>query len=113
MAEKVVSIITQAFIACTQFFETLVEGVPGAKTAIFWAVFVSMILSFLIVPIRGMGTGQGLDMATDGIISFTSNVIHNRKGKFSQSRENSGGKYERKGKYEKRKQGGHRASPKS
>lgn len=111
MANKVLSILGQAFIACAQFFETLVEGVPGAKTAILWAVFVSLILSTLILPIRGVGTGSLFDYSTDKLSDFTSNIIYNKKGKFSSAR-SGGGKYAYKGKFESRKQGGHRASPK-
>ena len=38
--------------------DRVVNGVPGAKTAIIWAVFVSLSMSLLIIPMRGIGSSD-------------------------------------------------------
>lgn len=74
MESKVVSIIVKAFTACSGWLEDLIAGIPGAKTAIFWALFVGLIMSFLIIPIRGFGAGLGM-------IDYTINQVHKEKRK--------------------------------
>lgn len=75
MASDVVSILLMAYQACIGWLEALLDGVPGARQAIMWAIFVTLILSFLVVPIRGIGFNEA---------TYSANMVKNRISKAKQ-----------------------------
>lgn len=108
LVEQAYSIILKAFQAAVKLFDQLINFVPGAKTAVVWSVFVGLSMSLIIVPLRGF---RVTDMQS-AFADYGKHNIHNAygKGKFSNGRTvNGNSSY--KGKFEKRKSGGHRASP--
>lgn len=58
MEIKVWSFLIDAFDGASTLFDRVVNGVPGAKVAIVWAVFVSLAMSLIITPMRGIGSSD-------------------------------------------------------
>ena len=56
MASKVMQFINSAFRGAVEISSDIISRVPLAETAIMWAVFVSLAMGMLIIPIRGYGT---------------------------------------------------------
>lgn len=72
MEYQVWNLFIDAFTGASQLFERLISGLPGAKTTIVWAIFVSLAMSLLIIPMRGAGSS---DRARAG------KVLHDRQKK--------------------------------
>lgn len=76
MESSVLNYITLAFNGAVDIATRLFNSIPGAYTAVVWAVFVVLAMSMLIIPIRGFGVsaiaGGKSDLAKKNANSYES-----------------------------------------
>lgn len=100
MTSKAIDMCATAIGAVVGWFEDVVTAI-GAGGLIIGAIAFILVVSLLIVPLRGGGLSSPFG-------DFVQSVTY--KGKYSSGEKVKGNKGY-KGKFEKRKAGGHRASP--
>lgn len=105
MVEQLLPFFENIFSNCAEWTSKLLDAV-GGKGVVLAAFCIVLAISLLIIPMRGPGLAHSLE----GFSDFTKQVTY--KGKYSNGKVVRGNS-EYKGKYEKRAQGGHRASPKN
>lgn len=103
MVEQALRLFENIFSKCAEWTGALLDAV-GGKGVVLAAFVIVLVIGLLFMPMRGVGFNVSFDDFKD----FTRQATY--KGKYSSGKfVKSNPKY--KGKYEKRKQGGHRATP--
>lgn len=101
---KILEILIKAVAVCVKWTNELFVATDGLGVVV--AMFIIVLcVSLFLMPIRGLGSANGDSALGD----LARQSIH--KGKYSNGKR-SNPPIGYKGKYEKRKHGGHRASPK-
>lgn len=101
---RILDLLASVFEACVKWTTELFVATDGS--ALVLAVFlITLSVSMFLMPLRGLGSANG-DSALGDLVRQTT-----YKGKYSSGKRSNPPKGY-KGKYEKRKHGGHRASPK-
>lgn len=58
MAKQLYDFLRTLLIGSLALVDQLFEGIPFAKDAILWALFVVLVMNLIVIPIRGYGASD-------------------------------------------------------